>query len=134
MRRTKRIIPAILIITLILGLVAPVGLNSKVQPVRMSDDLVKVTAKAPDQTIRVIVRVRDWTAEGEQFVEQSGGKVLKALPLINAFAAELPAQSLVQLARMNSVEWISLDARVMSTVKPVKHPESLVENNPENQH
>jgi serine protease AprX len=43
-------------------------------------------------------------------VARVGGTVLQDLSLINAFAAEMPAAAVAELAQMPGVRWISLDA------------------------
>jgi len=132
MKITQKIIQACMILILTLGLFAPAGLMVNNRPVRMSAPLAKMIAEDPGKTIRVIVQEADDTDMAEHFVEKMGGSVIKDLPLINAFAAELPAQTVPQLAGMTSVSWISLDALVKSTAKPIKDPDPPVEPLPEN--
>jgi serine protease AprX len=96
----------------------------------MSDSVAQVMAENPGGTIRVIVQVTDEAHPAEQYVGHMGGRVLKELPLISAFVAEIPAQSVPQLSGMADVIWVSLDARVESTIKKVKDPESTGENIP----
>ena len=43
-----------------------------------------------------------------------GGKITKDLRIIHAFAAEMPAQAAVDLARSSGVRWVSLDAPMSS--------------------
>jgi serine protease AprX len=132
MKSTMRIIQAFVIITLTLTLVAPVGLVSINRPIRMSDQLEAMTRQNPDQSLRVIVRNADSTGQAEQMVKDLGGKVIKDLHLIQSFTAELDAGDLATLAASPAVSWVSLDAPVKSTVKKVKDPLLIAENNPEN--
>jgi serine protease AprX len=132
MNNTQKLFQACLILTLILGLLAPAMLPGDPQPVRMSDSVAQLIAENPGANIRVIVQVTDEAHPAEQYVEQMGGSVLKSLPLINAFVAEISAQFLPHLAALSSVSWISPDALIVSTVKPVEDPLPLDEMLPEN--
>ena len=130
MNKPQKTFQICLIVGLLLGLLTPAVLPVDPQPVRMSDSVAQVMAENPGGTIRVIVQVTDEAHPAEQYVGHMGGRVLKELPLINAFVAEIPAQSVPQLSRMADVIWVSLDARVESTIKKVKDPESTGENIP----
>ena len=131
MNNAQKIFQTCLILTLILGMLAPAVLPGEPQAVRMSDSVAQLIAEDPGAKIRVIVQVTTGASLAEQYVEQMGGSVLKTLPLINAFVAEISAQFLPRLAALSSVSWISPDARIVSTVKPVKDPLSLDEMLPE---
>jgi len=132
MKTKQKIFQASIILTLMLGLLAPAVLMVSTRPVRMNALLAQMVAEEPGQTIRVIVQVADETDMAVRFVEKMGGSVLKDLPLINAFAAEMPANAVPKLAGMAAVSWVSLDAPVKSTAKPIKDPDQPVEPLPEN--
>ncbi len=132
MKTTQKIFQVCLILTLTLGLLAPVVMTASPAPPRMNELLVQMVADAPGQTMRVIVLRADDTDLAERFVEKMGGSILKDLPLINAFAAQLPAKAVPQLAVMASVSWVSLDAPVKTTGKPIKKPDPPAEPLPEN--
>lgn len=48
----------------------------------------------------------------EAVISQAGGQIVNRLELINAFVADVDAQTLLKLAQAESVRWISLDAPV----------------------
>jgi serine protease AprX len=132
MKTSQKIFQASIILTLMLGLLAPAVLMASARPVRMNALLAQMVAEEPGQTIRVIVQVADETDMAVRFVEKMGGSVLKDLPLINAFAAEMPAKAVPNLAGIASVSWVSLDAPVISTGKPIKDSDPPAEPLPEN--
>ncbi|MFN8490572.1 MAG: S8 family peptidase [Caldilineaceae bacterium] len=80
----------------------------RVQPL-----LLRIAAEQPEQQVSVIVQKTTAGQALEDFVAQTGGTVIQALPLIHAFAAELPAQAALALAEVDGVRWISLDAAVV---------------------
>jgi serine protease AprX len=132
MKTTQKIFQVCLILALTLGLLTPVVMTASPAPPRMNELLVQMVADAPGQTMRVIVLRADDTDLAERFVEKMGGSILKDLPLINAFAAQLPAKAVPKLSVMASVNWVSLDALVKSTAKPIKDPDPPTEPLPEN--
>jgi serine protease AprX len=77
--------------------------------------LLALAAQHPSGRVSVIVQKLAKDNSVEQLVTQLRGVVTKDLYIINAFAAEVPAQAVAQLARANGVRWISLDAPVVKT-------------------
>jgi serine protease AprX len=132
MKTTQKIFQTCMILTLILGLLAPAVMMFSPRPARMNAPLAQMIAEDPGQTLRAIVQEADETDFAEHFVEEMGGSVLKDLPIINAFAAEMPAKVVPELAGMASVTWVSLDALVTPTGKPIKDPAPSEEPLPEN--
>ena len=99
----------LLLVSTLLGPAVPpsdnVGL--KAQPV-----LVQMAAADPDQIVSVIVQKVAGAANVENQVFKLGGRVIKDLKIINAFAAEITAEAALELARSSDVRWVSLDAPV----------------------
>lgn len=52
------------------------------------------------------------------------------LRIINAFAAEIPLRTIPALARSKDVHWVSLDGPVVTTDKPPKDPDPVVDYPP----
>ncbi len=76
-----------------------------------SPALLELAATTPDAHIAVIVQqTRDVDLTG--WVTRSGGTITRNLSIINAFAAEMPAKTVAELARIPGVRWVSLDAQV----------------------
>jgi serine protease AprX len=101
-----------LVMTLAMPLAAPLAqLGARIQPL-----LVELAAQDPDQTVSVIVQKSVKDDRVEQAVGALGGTVTKDLHIINAFAAELKAKDVTQLARVNGVRWVSFDAPTQSAV------------------
>jgi serine protease AprX len=103
----------------IAGMLAPAGQPSQPQPVRIQPQLAELAASTPQQMLRVIVQKTDASPRAESLVHRCGGQVLVDLPIINAFAAELPARAVPKLASSQSVHFVSLDAPVVSTAKKI---------------
>jgi serine protease AprX len=76
--------------------------------------LATLAAQAPDEAVPVIVQKRDSSDKAEQLVLAQGGAIIRQLPLINAFAATVPAAVAQELAQSAAVRWVSLDAPVVS--------------------
>ena len=74
--------------------------------------LLELAATRPEEVVSVIVQKAMTDSSVEERVARLGGIVTRDLPFINAFAAELPAQAALELARAEGVRWVSLDAPV----------------------
>jgi serine protease AprX len=132
MKLSQKIFQTCIIVTIIFSLLAPAVLIFKPRSVRMSEQLIQMVAEDPGQTFRVIVQTGGESYPAEHFVEKMGGRVLKDLPLISAFAAEVPGAAVPSLAEMTAVNWVSLDAPVKPSAKPIKDPKTSLELLPEN--
>jgi serine protease AprX len=119
MSKTQRFFQVFFALALIAGLLAPAAFAVESTPPRMSASLAELVAGDPDGTLRVIVQQADASGQAESLVQRWGGQVLVDLPMINAFAALLPAKAVPKLAQMAAVNWVSLDARVVPAAKPV---------------
>ena len=81
-------------------------------PVRLQPYLVTIAQETPDEQVSIIVQKATRDAGLEGLVMRLGGKITRALPIINAFAAQIQADFLLHLAQAPGVRWISLDAPV----------------------
>lgn len=79
--------------------------------------LLQLAQQRPDQTVSVIVQKWGKDSSVEQYVRAAGGKVTKDLSIINAFAADMAAGSVDDLAVTAGVRWVSPDAAVESAGK-----------------
>ena len=68
--------------------------------------------------VRVIVQQMAGARGAEAQVTKLGGTVTQDLHIINAFAAEMTAESALELARNESVRWVSLDVAVKESGGP----------------
>lgn len=84
-------------------------LAAKAQPL-----LTELAAQDPAQVVRVIVQQMAGATGAEAQAAKLGGTVTQDLHIINAFAAEMTAEAALELARMESVRWVSLDAPTQS--------------------
>ena len=89
------------------------NLRPRTQPV-----LLELAATRPEEIVSVIVHKAMTGSSVEELVARLGGIVTRDLPIINAFAAELPAQAALELARAEGVRWVSLDAPVGRAGQP----------------
>jgi serine protease AprX len=87
---------------------------AKAQP-----QLAQMAAEQPGALVRVIVQKMAGTTGTEERVAALGGKVTQDLHIINAFVAEMTAEAALELARIVSVHWVSLDAPVEHTGGPI---------------
>ncbi len=100
---------------LLLGLLMPaVALAATPVPTTLhaQPQLLKLAADHPEARLGVIVQKAGNTSGIEQRVIGLGGVVTKDLHIINAFAADVPAQAIPALAGADGVRWVSLDAAV----------------------
>src|SRR5687767_13808667 len=86
----------------------------QVSAAKTQPQLVQLAAQDPSQIVRVIAQKMAGTQDAETQVIKLGGTVTKELNIINAFAAELTAEAALELARSESVRWVSLDAVMAS--------------------
>ena len=110
---SKSAINLVLALTLTLALLPaslPVGVAARVQPM-----LLEMAAQQPDQIVSVIVQKATPDDRVEKAVSALGGRVTQDLHIINAFAAEMKAKDVAQLAKIGGVRWVSLDAPMVST-------------------
>jgi serine protease AprX len=110
-KRLNLVVVMALVLSLLMPLAAPlVPQGTRVQPL-----LLELAAQDPDQTVSVIVQKSVKDDRVEQAVSALGAKVTKDLDIINAFAAEVKAKDVAQLAKADGVRWVSLDAPTQST-------------------
>jgi len=86
---------------------------AKAQP-----ELLQLAYNNPGEVVSVIVQKIGSTHSPEEEVERLGGEVAGSLTIINAFNAEMTAGSALELSHMESVRWVSLDAKVESSGCP----------------
>ncbi len=107
----------ILMIVFAMMLISPTGsvvshdFTTNVQP-----QLLQLAAANPEQPVAIIVQKQGQTDLAEAQVAKLGGRVTQALSIINAFAAEMSAGAAVELSHMETVRWVSLDSKVVSSV------------------
>ena len=107
--KTSRVL---LVITLLLPLMALRRMPSV--PPRAQPALLELAAMRPDEVVSVIVQKAVKDNSVEALVLRLGGLVLQDLHIINALAAQLPAQAAVELAQAPTVRWVSLDAPMLA--------------------
>ena len=117
--RASRALGLVLTLALLfspLRYLSPVATADDGQPVQMKVQplLLEKAAEDPTALVDVIVQQAEKGERAEALVAQLGGVVTKDLHLISAFAAQIPAGKLLELAQAASVRWISLDAPLMS--------------------
>lgn len=105
--------PIFLTISLILLLVLAVpgpttGANDKVQNV-----LANLAVEEPSSLVEVIVQKSGSGETAHKLAKDLGATITKDLPILNAFAAQIPAESVLALAQSPDVNWISYDGPVM---------------------
>lgn len=104
-----------LLLTFLLAIVVPaatprVQIGQKVQL-----QLLAMVTAHPQATFPIIVQKAASTQAVETLTAELGGVVTKDLSILNAFAAQLSGQAVLQLANHAAVRWISLDGPVISS-------------------
>ena len=92
--------------------VAAVGREGNVALTVLAPYLHQLALQEPADQVRVIVQMKQQDQGVEEQVRRDGGQIVNHLAMINAFVADVKAQSLLTLAQASSVHWISLDAPV----------------------
>ncbi len=87
---------------------------------QLQPQLVAIATEQPTAIVNVIVQKNASERSLEDVVVRLGGKVTKDLHMIHAFAAQLPASSVLELAKVGGVRWISLDGPMQSSINSSK--------------
>jgi serine protease AprX len=104
-----------IIALMVLGSFSSVAPAKSVEVTKAQPILALLAAQDPDQIVHVIVQKMADTTDAEVRASALGGKVTQNLYIINAFAAEISAKAALQLSRVSSVRWVSLDAAMQSS-------------------
>ena len=113
-KRLNLLVAVALMLSLIMPLAAPVAAPGARATARVQPLLLQLAAQQPDQMVSVIVQKAVKDDRVEQAVDVLGGNITKDLHIINAFAAEMKAKDVAQLAKIDGVKWVSLDGHVTS--------------------
>lgn len=81
---------------------------AKVQPV-----LMNLAVEEPDSVVEVIVQKTTSSDNANLLAQNLGAVVTKDLHILNAFAAQIPADAVIELAQSPEINWISFDGPVM---------------------
>ena len=93
---------------------SPVSSAPSAQPV-LGPGLATLAQRHPAQLVEVIVQLRGSAAAAADAVGAAGGRIEQPLPIINGFAARLPARAAAGLAGLPTVRAVSLNAEVKGT-------------------
>ena len=119
-RKLYKLLSVLLVLMLVPGLFASDSPTSRDVAVSLQPVLAEIAAQQPDQPVSVIVQKTVGASSVEELVTSMGGQVTKDLSIINAFGAEMTAGAVAQLAKTESVRWVSLDAPVKQAGLPNK--------------
>ena len=114
--KLKLFFQAIFGAVLILGLFGSAAPAQESVAANAQSVLIEMAAKNPRQMVSVIVQKGKGATGLEERVAALGGQVTQNLHIINAFAAEMSAKAILQLAKTNGVRWVSIDAPMESSV------------------
>ncbi len=117
-KRGWQVLALVVILSMLLMAFGSAG-PGPVSSIKAQAILLKMAAEQPEQIVQVIVQKLTQGSEVEAEVAALGGTVTNDLQIINAFAASLPARSVLALARRSDVRWVSLDAPMVSAVDPI---------------
>lgn len=120
MRGTNRIANVFLTVMLMFGLMGSQAVTKASSVSHAQTLLAQIADQAPGQRVRVIVQKVAGTDDAESQVSALGGQVTRDLSIINAFAAEMTAEAVMELAQAESVRWVSLDAPVQGSAAATK--------------
>ena len=119
--KLKQLLQYFLITVLVVGMFGSFAPAPGIEAMKAQPVLVELAAQNPTQRVQVIVQKAAGTSEVEEQVTSLGGQVTQDLHIINAFAAEMTAEAAVELARTESVRWVSLDAKMESTANELTY-------------
>lgn len=106
------------IILLFAGLIGPRAFTAGTTEYHAHPALLELAAQTPKTMVSVIVQKASQSGQPEQLVEMLGGRVTRNLSIINAFAAVMPAEKARELSASPFVKWVSLDARMRTSLAP----------------
>jgi serine protease AprX len=129
MKHWQKIFHLFLVLVMLSGLVGTVAVSKKDAADSVQPALAQLAAESPEQEVRVIVQQADEEGGGQRLIEALGGTYLRELSFIDGFVATLPAKEVTRLAQSDGVNWVSLDAPVISTGKPDKGESDDLPNN-----
>ena len=112
MKKWQKYSQIIISIILLVGLLAPAALPGNQAETKVHPLLVKIASDSPHQIVSVIVQKKFEHFYPEARITELNGVVTQELPIINAFAAQLPAQAALDLGNDPDIRWVSLDAPV----------------------
>lgn len=118
MNKWRKIIQVTMILVFLTGMLGTTFTPLEDAQLHVQPVLIQTAKESPYQVVSVIVRKADASDWAERLVERLGGQVTKDLHIINAFAAEMSAGAVRELAASPAVRWVSLDAPVESAGKP----------------
>jgi hypothetical protein len=115
-----KLINLLIALSFVSALIAPASILSGSVTLRLQPVLGEMASSDPSQTVSVIVQKVAGFADVETQVTALGGQVTQDLSIINAFAAEMTAGAVAQLAKTESARWVSLDAPIKPAGLPNK--------------
>jgi serine protease AprX len=115
MKRNNICSQLLIITALLVTLLAPSAGAGPVSAAKAHPQLLALAARQPESSVEVIVQKTGSDHSAETLVAQLGGEVLRDLSIINAFSAQMSAETALMLATSSSVRWVSLDAPVVKT-------------------
>jgi serine protease AprX len=118
MNKYGKLLQSIIGLALLVGLLGTTAGPAAINPgAALQPALAALAAESPDQMVRVMVHALGNQAALIAQIEAMGGRVVQDLRIIDVLAAEMPAQAAARLAKERSVNWIVLDAPIISTGK-----------------
>ncbi len=114
-RKTISLLLCLALLAGSLGVILPRPAAARAE--RMEPQLRQAALTHPGENLRVIVQKTGQNRAAEAYVGALGGHIVSDLSIINAFAAEIPAEYVADLGRSPAVRWVSLDGPVESAGK-----------------
>jgi serine protease AprX len=110
MNKTQKIILNLVVAVLFVSILATAIAPFAPQTTNAHPVLLELADQTPYQQVRVIAQKSGSGDAAEKLVASLGGVIVQDLHIINAFAAELTANSAVKLSQSPALRWVSLDA------------------------
>jgi serine protease AprX len=117
MRKSYKYFSLMMVLILLSGFIGLGGVASTGQLGNIQPILAQIAAASPEQQISVIIQTAGGSDQIEGVIESLGGAVTRDLSIISAVSAEVPGKAVPELAKVQGVRWVSLDAPVISTAK-----------------
>ena len=132
MKKLQRIILVLVALTLVAGSLGPTAMHGVDGFIKVHPLLGEIAAANPHQLVSVFVHKADFSGRAEYLLAEYGGQLNEDLQIINAFVAELPAQSVLNMAGDPSIRWISLNAPIKSAKKKASNEDASDTAQPQN--
>jgi serine protease AprX len=115
MKKIRFLLNILILLVFLFGLTGSAHQANMNSAPRAQHSLIQLAETNPEQWVAVIVQKEATGGILENMVSRLGGRVTQDLGIIHAFAAQMPAKTVLKIAMQPEAQWVSLDAQMEST-------------------